>query len=163
MLEYKVKSEKGIGLIETIMALGLAVVVLTGIVTLTINTLRSATHSRLMLSATTYASEELERLRALRDNNTWQDFISLLTPCNPLGTPIECMIKSDLSVYVDEREILGLGGEVMERYFIVTDVAGGALDPSDTVLRFSVTVTWFEGAHQRSVHTYTDLSNWRNN
>ena len=73
--------EKGIGLIETIAAMGVAMIIVTSIVSLSVYTLRASTTSKLMIMGSKYATEELERLRAKRDNtNTWLSFYNSDVP-----------------------------------------------------------------------------------
>lgn len=64
--KYK-PNQEGIGLVETIVALGLGVVVLTALVSLSVFTLRTSTRGKLMLEGSKRANEQLELVRAYRD------------------------------------------------------------------------------------------------
>jgi hypothetical protein len=147
--------EQGIGLIETIVALGISIIVLTSLVSLSLYTLRASQQSKYMLEASKLATEELERARAVRDSNTvWSSFRTSILSCT-VASP--CQINSALAIvsagaspYTDPEN-----GNY-SRYFSVTE-------PSSNVLRVSVTVQYTIGGQTKYVRNYTDLTNWRNN
>jgi hypothetical protein len=159
-------NEKGIGLIETIAAMGVAMIIVTSIVSLSVYTLRASTTSKLMIMGSKYATEELERLRAKRDTtNTWLSFYNSVVPaCDTVGE--YCYINSSLGIaqaVSTTGEVINTGGgENMRRYFWVTNPNGGGLSPTQNILRFNVRVTWVVGGQTKNTYIYTDLSNWRN-
>ncbi len=154
-------NHKGIGLVETVLALGISVVIITSLVSLTVYTIRSSLQSKLMLQSTKKANEQLERLRAKRDSTPWSTpttgFRALVTNCNPSSGAV-CIINQDLSITG------GLTPAVTTPvYFYATDVTGGYLDGTDTMIRFHVVVNWTVGNQNKSTYNYTDLTNWRGN
>lgn len=148
--------EKGIGLVETIVALGISIVVLTSLVSLALYTLRSSQQSKYMLEASKLATEELERVRAARDSMSWSTLVTgfkaKVLPCD--GTP-KCYVTTALAI-----SSVPATGEVVgtyyTRYFTVTQ-------PATDVLRIAVTVSYAIGGQTKYVRNYTDLTNWRNN
>ncbi|HLC93672.1 MAG TPA: hypothetical protein VJG85_01525 [Patescibacteria group bacterium] len=152
------KNEKGIGLIETIAALGVATIVVTSIVSLAVYTLRSSTNSKLMILGTKYATEEIEKLRALRDSSaSWADFYDAVDGC-----AVQCYVSSSLAVNSGVESIATGGSENMQRYFWVTSTNPPTpFDISDGILRMNVSVTWNVGNSSKHTYIYTDLSNWR--
>jgi hypothetical protein len=154
------KNEKGIGLVETIAALGISMIILTSLVSLSIYTLRSSLQSKLLLQGTKLANEELERIRAKRDSTTWSEFVTDLLSSN-CHTSDGCYIDSSLN-FIPGSETVGSGAEALQRVFVVSDPDGGSIDAATRVLRFSVKVDWMVGAEQKSAYIYSDLSNWRN-
>jgi Tfp pilus assembly protein PilV len=158
-------NQQGLGLVETIIALGVGVMVITSIVSLSVFTLRSSTQSRLMLQATKVASEELELVRAKRDTaNAWPSFRSSFY--NPPGIDCsvnDCYIDSNTLVVAQGTELISeTGGASMVRSFRVSNPTAPATTWLNTnTLRFSVTVNWSVGGVTKSTHTYTDLTNWR--
>src|SRR5438046_2961704 len=66
---HKIKSEKGIILIEAILALGVIIVVMTALVTALTSSLSSTNFSKEQSLATTYAQQGLEIARNNKDSN----------------------------------------------------------------------------------------------
>ena len=152
-------SERGIALVEVIAAMGVAIMVITALVSLSISTLRTSLNSKLLLEGSEVANREIERVRAYRDNNSWADFIEAVRGCTA-DTP--CSMNSDISV-TSSSTTEGTGSEVLTRSFTATKVDETALstDPLDQIVRISVSVTWKIGDQDKEAHIYTDLTNWR--
>lgn len=156
-------NEKGIGLVETVLALGVAVAVITSLVSLTIYTLRSSQQSKYMLQATKLANEELERVRAKRDSGSWTDFMrSIDTTSNCESNPCSISPTYQVSQSVEQIRIEGLT-QTISRSFIVDDPVDGSVSGDETMVRVTVTVGWPMGGTTKYVYTSTDLSNWRGN
>ncbi|MBU0534758.1 hypothetical protein KKC62_01085 [Patescibacteria group bacterium] len=148
---YKNTKEKGIALVEVIAALGIAVIVITSLVSLSISTMRSSLKSKLLLEGSKIANREIELVRAFRDNSaTWEDpgFLSILS-C----TSSPCYMKVDGSGIASGSAVDGSGTEAITRYFTVTNSAD--------IVRVSVSVTWKVGNDTHGAYVKTDLSNWR--
>jgi len=163
-----IKSQKGIGLVEVIFALGVSVLVITSLVSLSLFTLRSSTRSKLLLQGTKLANQELEKVRALRDAvaqdaaRNWEDnFIGLLRTCS-VGNP--CTVNDDFASLAGSRTVT-VGSQVITIYFYATktDDTAIAVDEVPDVVKISVVAAWSEGGQARSVYNYTNLSNWRRN
>lgn len=156
---YQIGNQKGIGLVEVIAALGISVIVITALVSLSLYTLRSSLQSKLQLEATKLANRELEMLRAFRDQNTWADFRSdLLTyTCETNACHVEntAGVFSVSSGSADEI----IDNQTITRSFMYTP---DSEDPND-IVEITVTVTWVVGADTKETNLYTHLTNWQNN
>jgi Tfp pilus assembly protein PilV len=159
-------NEKGIGLVETVLALGVAVAVITSLVSLTLYTLRSSQQSKYMLQATKLANEELERVRAKRDSGSWTVFMSSLksseTNINCELNPCSISPTYVVTQAVEQIPIPGLT-QTISRSFTIDDPIDGSIAGTETMIRVTVTVGWPLGGTTKYVYTSTDLSNWRGN
>lgn len=144
------KNKKGIALVEVIAALGIAVVVITALVSLSIFTLRSSLRSKLMLEGTKIANRELELVRAYRDSNTWADFVYGVANC----VNSDCSMDLSGTLVNNSPTVQGSGVEAISRSFRVNFI-------SDDTVRVSVAVTWDVGDDAKGAYLYTDLTNWR--
>jgi len=141
---------RGIALVEVIAALGIAVVVITALVSLSIFTLRSSLRSKLMLEGTKIANRELELVRAYRDTNTWDDFTDGVILCEDS----DCSMDLSGTIVNYSSSVQGTGVETITRSFTVNFI-------SSDMVRINVTVTWNIGSDVKGAYLYTDLTNWR--
>ncbi len=149
---YKNTKEKGIALVEVIAALGIAIIVITSLVSLSISTMRSSLKSKLLLEGSKIANREVELVRAFRDNSaTWEapGFLSMVSQCG--ATP--CSMKVDGSGFNTSATTEGTGTEAITRSFTAAESGG--------VVRVSVSVTWKVGNDTHGAYIQTDLTNWR--
>lgn len=154
------KNEKGIGLVEVIAALGLAVIILTTLVALSLFTLRSQVKSNLLLEGTKMANREIELVRAYRDTSlSWEDFISSLTSNNCY---VACHVNfsGNMSIVSGPETINSGAANQISRQFRATKTDGTLLDLSSNVVRISVDVSWVVGEKTESTSVYTDLTSW---
>ncbi len=147
------KYQKGIGLIEVIFTLGISVIIVTSLVSLTLYTLRSSLNSKLMLRANNLATGQLELVRAYRDSmgENWAGFVDSVDDCT--GSTY-CTITTGGSLAVlgsASPATDGTGPEAVAYYFQATPI-------DSDVMRISVVATWGDGL---AVRNYTDLSSWR--
>lgn len=129
------RREKGQSLVEVLIALAVILVVVLALVVAVTYSIRNAAFGRNQALATKYAQENLERIRAYKEQNTWATFtancnnasaMSLLAPPLPFNLgAINCNVISD-----DSREV-------------------------------TVVVSWVDsqGTHQSTLTTR--LTNWR--
>lgn len=164
-LKFKnyIVSELGIGLVETMLALGIGLIIITAMVSLSIFTLRASVQNKLALAGTQAANQQTELVRAYRDSQpTWEAFVSAVD--GTLG--VNCFTSD---CYMTESGVLTVvsgvritnGGTVEElrKSFRLSDQSGGA----KSLLRVSVNVSWQVGAETKYAHNYTELSSWRSN
>jgi len=155
------KLRKGMALVEVIAALGIAVVVITSLVSLSLFTLRSSLSSKLQLQGTKVATREAELIRAYRDRSDvpWGDFILAISSC--FGTDVCCMDSGGSTVQTGECTD-GSGIELVRRSFTATRLDGvSQLQAGDNATRVNIVATWLVGGADKSTHLYTDLTNWR--
>lgn len=158
------KDQRGIGIVEVIAALGLAIIVLTSLVSLSLFTIRSSLQSKLMLEGTKLANKELELVRALRDSSSmWYDNSGSTGFLNQLrdNTCNTGCYMNNLAV-VSGTHTAGTGPEAITRTFRATDIDGNPLDITDQVVRISVEISWDVGTDTKYARLYTDLTNWAN-
>ena len=152
------REEKGIGLVEVIAALGISVIVITALVSLSLYTLRSSLQSKLQLEATKIANREVEMLRAFRDQNTWTIFRTDTTSCE--GGSACYVINAEGTFSVSSGSIVEvIDGQNMTRSFTLKPDTD---DPQD-IIEVTVTVTWQIGSQVKETNLYTQLTNWQNN
>ncbi len=154
------RNQKGIGLIETLLALGIGIIIITALVSLAIFTLRSSLQNKLLLSGTQHANQEIELVRAYRDSNAWQDFIDDANAQNCFTS--SCYMDSGASslAITSGEKILDAGTlEEIRKSFTLTSLDS----PNDTLIKVNVKVTWRIGSEDKATYNYTELSNWRQN
>lgn len=149
--------QNGIGLVEVIFSLGIALVILTSLVSLAVFTLRTSVQNKLLIKASSIATQELELVRAYRDGTDWVTFRNSVrqAACSPA---INCRIDPGLTVVTSPKTV-GTGAEVVTVAFGSSDCTGYSGIPSDCV-KISVRATWSVGGQTKYVHNYTELSNW---
>lgn len=150
------KEQSGIGLVETIVALGVAIVVITSLVSLSVFTLRTSTESKRLIAGSKMANNELELVRAVRDSQTtWDDFINEVSNCTQ-GSP--CYINSStFSVQSGTKT----ADDVVVSFYTNDPINLDTVEITDTVVRINVIATWSIGTNTKNANIYTDLSRWR--
>lgn len=149
-----IRNEKGIGLIETLLALGVGIIVITSMVSLAVYTVRASLQSQLRLEGAQKASQEIELVRAFRDSTDWDTFIARMDSENCFTG--SCYMDST-PISLSGEQTIGSGAKAITKYFTLQDLSGG----DRTLIRVSVTVTWQIGSETKYAHNYTELSNWR--
>jgi len=137
------KQEKGQSLIEVLAALGVVVLVILALVTVTTISIRNATFAKNQSLATSYAQEAIEEIREYRDQNSWADFV---TNCNNktamgLSDPSPPFVLSDPVCNIPETI--------------------NSCDEGDSRCEVKVTISWDDakGSHQTVLTTY--LTDWQ--
>lgn len=88
--------EKGQSLVEVIIALAVAVIVIIALVRVVVTSIHNASFARNQALATKYAQEGLEKLRAYRDQNTWQNFtINCTSTLRSVSLPSLFVLSAD--------------------------------------------------------------------
>jgi len=160
-IKKTLNKEEGIGIVEVIAALGLAIIVLTSLVSLSLFTIRSSLQSKLLLEGTKMANRELELVRAFRDSSAeWENgsngFLDQMINCN------NACHMNGLTV-ASGTDTVGSGAEAIIRSFSATKVDGVTqLTPGDEEVRISVEISWQIGDDTKYARLYTDLTNWAN-
>lgn len=126
------KQEKGQSLIEVLAALGVVVLVLLALITVTTISIRNATFAKNQSLATSYAQELIEEARDLRDSNK-ETFFTDESLCDLAPDP------DSAPPFTLERVCTLVGGDKMQ------------------VL---VTVTWTDAKGDHKSELYTELTRW---
>lgn len=158
---------QGIGLVETIVAMGVAVIVITSMVSLSVFTLRASTRGKLYLRGSKLADQQIELMRAYRDTRvSWQQFLTDASGCGP-GAP--CNLSADpgnaynlklYQSYYYENQNTPL--EVRVTVNAIDAQTGGAINVATTkIVRVTAQTRWKIGDQEKFNYVYTDLSDWR--
>jgi Tfp pilus assembly protein PilV len=162
------KNNKGLGLVEVIASLGIAVIVLTSLVSLSIYSIRSSTSTRVRLEAINTANQQMDLLRALRDTSEWDTFVSALLTCDTgsqepsINNTSGCQVTSSLSSINVSGYTVDQNNPQLQSFFLVHDpINTDGLATSDNIIRVTVISRWLESNELRTTTLVTDLSNWR--
>lgn len=134
-------ARKGQSLVEAIVAIGITLLVITGLVVLAVGAVRSATLAKNRSLAVQYAQEGMEALRSVRD----RDFDGVPTS----GTNRLVWTGSEWST-LGGSETIGF----YTRSFTSTAVAAGKL-------KISMTVAWADSAGSHNLDLTTYLTDWQ--
>jgi Tfp pilus assembly protein PilV len=150
--------QKGLGLVEVIAALGISVVVITSLLSLTLFSLRTSTQSTLLMEGTKAANYQMELLRAHRDQITtaWDtganNFVDSVVTCN---TTTPCYVTDAFAVVQNSRRPTNAGSTQILTGFYATTEPGG------TIVHITVESSWSLGAQSKNTFVYTDFTNWQ--
>jgi Tfp pilus assembly protein PilV len=136
------KMKKGQSLVEAIVALAIALIVITGLVVLAVGAVRTATLSKNRSLAVQYAQEGIEALRSIRD----RDFSEL--PAS--GGPHRLVWTGSEWTAIAGTETI----TIFKRSFTASEPSGGKL-------RFDLTVSWVDSGGTHDVDLITYLADWR--
>lgn len=150
----KLGNAYGIGLVEVILALGVAIISITALVSMSIFSTRASLEAKLSLRASELGKQQLELIRAYRDTNAWSDatsysFVQQFGMCNECymdGTSLQTGSKttSDGITYSFKSEAESVpAGEVPD------------------VVNVTVHVSWMVGNNARDINLYSSFSNWQ--
>lgn len=158
------KNQFGIGLVETIVALGVSVVIIVALVSLSLFVLRASLQSKLLLQSSELANEQVQLLKAYRDSEGWTDFISALPGCT---SSTRCYISipgGTFTVASGDRVLNPNTPGQLNIGFFATDLdSGGNVLLTTQQVRISVVASWYLGSDIQSTYLYTDLTNWQGN
>ena len=184
-----ISDKRGIGLIEVIAALAIAVIVITALVSMAIFTLRSSLESKLLLESTKQANVELELIRALRDSypywddpadieGFWDDISACeFIPPTPLPSDFDpcnvSYISNDDRCFIDTStgslhaspaayRLYPPGANPLSPDKIEIFFVIQSLDMLNQSIRASVYACWNVAGNTRSTSVHTDFTNWQN-
>lgn len=155
ILKKLLNNDSGIGLVETLLALGIGVIVITSLVSLAIFTVRASLQSNLGIEGSQLANQEIELIRAYRDSNPWATFTDALSANGCYGAGSTCRMDS-VTVISSGVKTVGTGAKQIEVSFYAVDLNG-----DQSVIRIAVTASWMIGSETKYAYNYTDLTNWR--
>ena len=163
----QVKSEEGQGLVETLLAASVSIIVVTALVALWVFALRNSRQSTYIAQATQIAQAQLEYARSYRDSNTWSQFLTAFYNNNTSTclTASHCyfdMLTSGLFT----TGAAGTNVSPFTYYIISSCPSPSPATCSDTsynddVIRITAIVSWSLGGKTERVYNTTDFTNWR--
>jgi len=134
-VNMKNNNEKGQGLVEIVVSLGLTILMITGLVSLTSVAIRNANFSRSQSLAKNLGEQAIENARVYRNQNGWNKFFT-----DKVGNPA--------------TDTVGIYTRLIE----YEDQSSGGAD--DKVLVTS-TVSWSEGGRSHQSKVETLLTKWQ--
>lgn len=143
----KDRCASGQTLVEIVVAIGVVVLLVTGLVAGATMTIKSAQYSRAKSSAVRYSQEALEKARALRDSG-WEGFMAY---GSPTGTTW-CLDKSGSWTQGAVNCPVNIDG------FYTRSVTYVWQDPN---MKVSVATTWTDGVKTYRVDLGTILTQWQ--
>ncbi|OGC47614.1 hypothetical protein A2886_02395 [candidate division WWE3 bacterium RIFCSPHIGHO2_01_FULL_42_13] len=154
----KLSNERGIGLIETLLALGISIIIVTSMVSLAIFTLRASLENKLLLSGTQISNQEIELVRAYRDSRAWATFVADVSSPGIDCFDSDCHMDNSAALSVESGAFIINEGsnEEITKSFRLTDI-----NDDMSLVRVTVTVSWTIGSNTKYAHSYTELSDWR--
>ncbi len=161
LLDFKDKDEGGLGLVEVIVAMGVAMIVITAMVSLAIFTLKTTTQSKGLLESTRQANKQMEKLRVYRDtyviSQSWEDFYnSLIDGLGNSYCSTNC--SSGYVCYIDDNFVFhGVNDPPipLPSCFYATVVSGNG-----NVLNIVTVAPWQIGGVTKAAYNYSRLANW---
>lgn len=154
-LKNFLKEQKGIGLVEVIAALGISVVVITSLLSLTLFSLRTSLQSTLLMEGTKAANTQMELVRAYRDQSatSWATFVSTTSGCTPVSGGCYIDINADpLVVKAGSVPTAAGGTPILTRFYAA---------PVSTAIQVTVQSAWSVGGQNKETFVYTDFTNWQ--
>ncbi|HDQ88750.1 MAG TPA: hypothetical protein ENN92_01220 [candidate division WWE3 bacterium] len=164
----KSKDEKGIGLVEVMLAFGVSVIVITALVSLSTFVLKSATTSSRMMQGTRLVNKEIEAVRVVRDlhisdeNLSWEDFYNVVGACIlGSGTATDPVCSASACTVDLESEGTSYLLPVFNEADSITVCFGSreVVSEPDKIDIIAV-ATWNIGGQTKYVHNYTRLTDW---
>ncbi|MBI4091267.1 hypothetical protein HY419_00780 [candidate division WWE3 bacterium] len=150
------KSKSGQGLVETLLAVTVAVIIITALISLAVVALRNSRQATYTAQATRIAQSQIEYARAFRDISDWATFDQVLTGC-PLSTPCHFL---DVSGYTSGVKVVAPFSYKI--YFICDPtMTCDATNVDSHIIRAKAEVTWSLGGRSQTIYTDTDFTNWR--
>lgn len=164
----KLIDQRGLGLVETLIAVSLAIIVVTALVSLAVFALRNSRQSSYTAQATQIAQNQLELLRAYRDNSTvsWATFTNLTSGSCTTVLPTTCGAPTGQCYYpitATTGNAPTTGAVGSSSPFTWSINISNVSNPATpiTVVRAGVVVHWSVGGKSQCVYNYTDFTNWR--
>lgn len=139
-------------LLEIIVATGIAVLLVTGLVAATSASLRTSQYGQRRTSAIKYAQEGIETTRSLRDQMQWSQFIALDTSAAEGTFTTRCL---------DKNGVLTLGPCLANIDSLYTRSISFDSKGSLSRMDVSVVVLWQEGGLTPDVKLTTYFTQWR--
>ena len=142
------KSSRGATLVESVVAIGLAAVVVTAIVGSVVTSLASSTSAKSRTTATRYAEEGIESARLTRDSLSWSSFFGLVnSSVYHVGSDFKLTTSTDTNISSLYTRAISLAN--------ISNPPG-----SNDKVQVTVTVTWNDRGKTETVTLVSYLTKW---
>ncbi|MEK7595831.1 MAG: hypothetical protein AAB443_04575 [Patescibacteria group bacterium] len=165
-------TEDGQALVEALIAISVAIVVVSALISLSIFSLRNSKESSYTAQATSIAQTQLEYARAYRDHSSvaWSGFVALgqdSTAClfaptiSSVASGNRCYFGLPLTSVGPPQLNRPAGSSAPFQYIIGFSCVAGTCNQTGGTVRASVVVEWTVSGKSYSVYNFTDFTNWR--
>jgi len=138
----------GQSMVEAVVAVGIVILLITGLVAATTSTLRFGQMSKARTQALQYAKEGLEIVRIIRDTS-WDDIPQVsATHCLPKGQQVLGVLPCPMDIDL-----------MFSRTVVFSEDGTTCVSPN--CRKATVTVSWIESGQTRSVTLSSYITNWR--
>lgn len=146
-----ISSVRGSTLVESVIALGLASVVITAIVGSVVTSLAASTSAKTRTTATRYAEEGVEAARLTRDSQSWNTFFALAgTATYHVGSDFKLTTGADTNI-----------SSIYTRTIKLTNISNPP--GSNDKVQVNVTVNWTDRGKTEAVNLVSYLTKWSSN
>jgi type II secretory pathway pseudopilin PulG len=140
---------RGVSLIESVVTLGVVILLITGLVVGTTSSLQNAQASKARSLGVQYAQEALEVLRQERDSN-WTTFASQAT----IGTPVDNCMDGNKQLTAKPQDGCTPFTGTFSRTITFTKVDDHQMD-------VAVLIFWLEGSTGKNITLHTTYTDWK--
>jgi len=144
----RLKNQSGYALLEIMLAFAVGAIIITGMVSLGVVSVRGLTASRASSEAGKIAQREVDRLKLLRGSlPTWTGFTSAVGSCT------QCYLSPSGGSF---NVISGAGTESLVTYYFSVSI------PAPDRVNYTVTTGWNVGPVSKSYKIEGVFTNWEN-
>ena len=156
-LIYKFRGDcKGYAILEILIAFGVSLIIITGMVYLGVVTIKAGTTAKSYAEAGKIAQREVTRLKLFREiSGTWTAFHrAVVTDSGCVGN--KCYLSSDANSIIMGEGSYGSGVKEIKYYLTISSA-------SSNEINYIVTTTWNVGARSKTYIIEGQFSNWKEN
>ena len=153
---------KGQSLFEVVVAIGIAALIIVGVVSLATTSIRNSSFSRNKTLASRFSQEAIEWLRVEKDAD-WDIFKTNVESCDLAGSCCVEAIPSWETGSCDVAEVIPGTIFIREASFTCLDSDGTTqvLCPAAEIIETSLTTSWIDGQGTHDAKASTQFTNWR--
>ncbi|MBI3384756.1 hypothetical protein HY030_01015 [Candidatus Gottesmanbacteria bacterium] len=150
MTRQAVKKKPGQSMIETLIALGIGVLIIVALVQSIVTSIKNSQFAKNQTLATRFSQEGIEIIRSVRDRLGWPSFY------NSYNTKTKCLGSNDYTTWGDTLPCTINTGDIFSRQASFSDPSG-----SGNQILVNVTTAWTDttGSHKSEQQTY--LTKWQ--
>lgn len=147
-------NQSGYAVLEIMLAFALVVVIITGMVSLGVSSVKAVTTNRANSAAGKVAQREVDRLKLLRDTSTdWEAFYNAVAAGSACAAGCYINMSSPISAAVGHGTSF-TGADTVTYSFVTSSLGNNRIS-------YIVTTTWSIGAVAKSYKIEGVLTNWK--